>query len=342
MADVIDIHGHGVPPALIDEARLRGGSYGGIRVEGSDDSPVFTFPGANPLRPLIPGMADGVKRRQWLAGNGIAAQLVAPWLDVQGSDLDPEPGERWTSFVNEAMVQWCQESDGALFPLASLHLADPAAAARELRRAVALGCVGAMIPTHQRYGSIGVAGWEPLWEVIQDEQVPIILHPQLHGPTCLAGQKVTLGFRSLWGRPMDTTILAEELLLHGLFERFPGARVVLVHGGGYLPYQAGRLDGEVATGRVTSSLRGLPSAQIGRFFFDTVLMSSWAISLLVSSYGAEHVVMGSDYPFFAKVLPPGAELAAAALDDSAKAAVNVGSARRLFPRLRLSAEQELS
>lgn len=334
--DGIDIHGHAVPAALVVEARDRGDAYGGISVE-EGESTVFTFPGGKPLRPIPRGMLDVDQRMSWLERNGLAAQLVAPWLDLQGVDLDPAMGTKWVSFVNQAMADWCGQAGGRLFPLASLHLADATSAAEELKRASRdLGCVGAMIPTHHRYGSVAVDGWEPFWEMAEEEQLPIVLHPQVKGPTSAGGGESSLAFRSLWGRPMDTTILAADLLLNRLFERFPDVRVVLVHGGGYLPYQAGRLDGEVAIGHVTSGLvSGPPSSQIGRFYFDTTLMSKESIAMVVDSYGPDRIVVGSDFPFFAEVVDPCGELEAANLDVGCKARISRENALRLFPRLGL-------
>lgn len=335
MQSGIDVHSHGLPPSVIDEARRNGDAYGGVTVEGDDERAVFTFPGDKALRPVPAGMTDVEQRIGWLDRNGLSSQLVGPWLDVQGTSLEPARGRRWVAMINEAMAQWCSSSAGRLFPLASLHLADASAAAAELLRSSReLGCVGAMVPTHHAYGSLAVEGWEPLWEVAQDEELPIILHPPVVGPTMLHGQRPTLGFRSLWGRPMDTTVVAASLLLDRLFERYPRVRVVLVHGGGYLPYQAGRLDGEVANGRVTSTLEhGSPSSHVGKFYFDTTLMSAPAVRLLVDSYGADHVVVGSDYPFFASIVAPSDELSRASIGESAKSAVTRCSALRLFPKL---------
>jgi aminocarboxymuconate-semialdehyde decarboxylase len=335
----IDIHGHGVPPGLVAQAREHGARYGGVTVEGDAAAPVFTFPGAKTLRPVPAGMIDVEDRCAWLDAHGVAAQLVGPWLDVQGTGLAPEQGRAWASMVNDAMAEWCAASGGRLVPLASMHLADATAAAKELERAAReLGCVGAMLPTHHAYGALTVDGWEPLWEVAEAEQLPIILHPPVAGPTMLEGQEKTLAFRSLWGRPMDTTVVAASLLLDGLFERYPRVRVVLVHGGAYLPYQAGRLDGEVANGRVASRLADgvVPSSHVGNFYFDTTLMSAAAIRLLVDSYGADHVAIGSDYPFFARIVGPCAELDQADIAAADRTVVGWDSALALFPRLQVA------
>ena len=44
------------------------------------------------------------------------------------------------------------------------------------------------------------------------------------------------------GNPLDTTIAAARLIFSGTLDRFPKLRIVLVHAGGFLPYQLGRFD----------------------------------------------------------------------------------------------------
>jgi predicted TIM-barrel fold metal-dependent hydrolase len=63
---------------------------------------------------------------------------------------------------------------------------------------------------------------------------------------------------------------------------------VLVHGGGFLPYQTGRMDGLAAPGKP-------PSDYVKRFYYDTALMSSSALKLLLEFIGAGRVMIGSDY-----------------------------------------------
>lgn len=341
MGDGIDVHGHGVPSALIEEARRAGERFGGVTVEQDGDAIVVTFPGEKPLRPVPRDMSDVSKRCEWLRQNGLAKQLVSPWVDIQGVNMDPSAGRQWAAMVNEKMAEWCEAAGDMLAPLATLHLADSTSAAEELQRAAEeLGCVGAMLQTHHRYGTLNVEGWEALWEVSEALELPIVLHPPMSGPTKLDGDQQGLGFRALWGRPMDTTVLAASLLLEKLFDRYPRVRVVLVHGGGYLPYQANRIDGEVARGRTGSSLgEELPSSQVGKFYFDTTLMSAAAIKMLVESYGADHVVLGSDYPLFAKIVAPCSELEGARIDGRARDMVSWESAERLFPRLRGNVRQ---
>ena len=47
---------------------------------------------------------------------------------------------------------------------------------------------------------------------------------------------------NLVGNPLETGVAASRLILSGCLDRHPNLTVVLVHAGGFMPYQIGRLD----------------------------------------------------------------------------------------------------
>ena len=109
---------------------------------------------------------------------------------------------------------------------------------------------------------------------------------------------------------------------------------MLVHGGGFLPYQAGRLDrGFAAQPELTATeLTSPPSESLRRLYYDTVLHSPEAVAFLVRFAGAGQVLLGSDMPFAMGEPDPAAGLAA--LDAEAAEAVGGGSVERLLAEIR--------
>jgi aminocarboxymuconate-semialdehyde decarboxylase len=324
----IDIHGHGVPASFLDDVKRAG--LGDVGVQISEGKYILTFPGQKPLRPVPAPMLDFEKRLQWLDEQQMHQQLIGPWLDVHGQELPPAVGQDWVRRLNDAMAESVAGSGGRLRAHATLHLADPAAAARELERAGRdLGMSGAMIPTNVPAGELHDPSYEVLWEAAAGMGAPIILHPPTVGPSsCIAGMAE---FGGLYGRLIDTTMTAARLLLAGVFDRHPGLRLVLVHGGGFLPFQTGRLDREHAEGRLGQGLMRSPSEYVrGRYYYDTVLMSADAIRLLLDLVGAGRVMIGSDYPFSvgAPALTEG--LRGAVEDAGVRAAVSHDNAAALF------------
>jgi aminocarboxymuconate-semialdehyde decarboxylase len=284
--DGIDVHAHGVPKQFLEEVKRT--RLGGVDVAGADGGYVVTFPGRKPLRPAAGIMLDFTKRLGWLDSQGMQ-QLIGPWLDVHGQELPANDGQVWVRQLNDAMAETVSDSGRRLLAHATLHLADPQAAARELERCVKqLGMTGCMIPTDLPEGALHQNRYDALWEAAQSLGVPIVLHPLMDGPAACMFHD-TPRFRNLYGRTIDTTIVATQLILAGVFDRYPKLRPVLVHGGGFLPYQSGRLDREFGKDGK------LPSDDIKRFYYDTVFMSAPALQLLFGLVGTGQVMIGSDY-----------------------------------------------
>lgn len=283
----VDIHAHGVPARFLETVRKTG--LAGVKVEVSEGRYVLTFPGYTALRPVAGIMLQFEQRLQWLNEQGMQHQLVAPWLDVDGQELPDADGQEWARQLNEALAEAVATTGGRLMAHATLHMGDASAAARELERAVSkLGMTGCMIRTHLPRGNLTEDRYNAVWEAAESLGIPIVIHPPTEGPSTCMFQELPQ-FRGLYGRLIDTTVVATQLIQGGVFDRYPKLRLVLVHGGGFLPYQTGRLDRE-GGGKGTP-----PSDHVKRFYYDTCLMSPPALRLLFDLIGTGRIMIGSDY-----------------------------------------------
>jgi aminocarboxymuconate-semialdehyde decarboxylase len=103
---------------------------------------------------------------------------------------------------------------------------------------------------------------------------------------------------NLIGNPLDTTIAAACLVFGGVLDRHPNLKFVLVHGGGFTPYQGARwVHGWKVRPEPKVTLKDSPQAAIDRFYYDTILHSKPALEALIGLVGASHVFLGSDYPY---------------------------------------------
>jgi aminocarboxymuconate-semialdehyde decarboxylase len=103
---------------------------------------------------------------------------------------------------------------------------------------------------------------------------------------------------NLIGNPLDTTIAAACLVFSGVLERHPSLKICLAHGGGFVPYQAGRfLHGWHVRAEPKKKLPKPPTDSLQRFYFDTIVHSKEVLEFLVGNAGADRVLLGSDYPF---------------------------------------------
>jgi aminocarboxymuconate-semialdehyde decarboxylase len=157
--------------------------------------------------------------------------------------------------------------------------------------------------------------------------VPLILHPYYIGPQAgLADFYLT----NLVGNPLATTVCAARLIFSGVLDEITELRPVLMHGGGYLPYQIGRLDHGYRVRPESQACRAAPSEYLTRFWFDTVTHAAAPLRFLVGLAGAEHVVYGTDYPFDMASGPLSDQAEGAGLDARSLASVAGLAADSLF------------
>jgi aminocarboxymuconate-semialdehyde decarboxylase len=98
--------------------------------------------------------------------------------------------------------------------------------------------------------------------------------------------------------PFETTIAAASLAFGGVLERYPGLKICLSHGGGFIPYQHGRFQHGFEVRPESRTNLGRPlSESLGRLYYDTIVHSKLTLEFLVGSVGADRVLLGSDYPF---------------------------------------------
>jgi aminocarboxymuconate-semialdehyde decarboxylase len=336
----VDVHGHCVPRAFLDEV-VRSKPFG-VEAELSEDKYFLTFPGRKRLRPVAGVMLDTADRGDWFAEQQVAHQVVAPWLDIHGQDLPAADGAGWVRLLNDAVAESVQDPARRMTAHATLYLGDPDAAAAELRRAVReLGMRSAMIPSSFPGGRLSDPGYDALWAAAVELDVPVVLHPATTAPANDALLALYPTLNALFARQVDITMAAAEMIMAGVFGRFPDLRLVMVHGGGLLPYQTGRFDRDAKgaghrEGKMEGEVVRLPSEIAKKIYYDTVLLSPESVRFLLDYAGPGQVLIGSDFGAAARERS-GARLTAAAReasrDEAELRAVLDGNATRIL-RLR--------
>jgi aminocarboxymuconate-semialdehyde decarboxylase len=335
---VTDAHAHVVPPTLLAELERAPEGDGGFRATRTDQGWTVTVPGVGTTRPIGARMTEPGARRTWMSGTGVTRQVLSPWMDIQFGGQEPRAARDWATRLNDAMCQTVRdlndETPGSAVALASVSVDDGDLAAKDLDDALTRPeLVGLVVSTNPVNDvTLHDPGLEPLWTVAAQRGVPVVLHPPTCGPSGALSTLGTMG--NVYGRLVDNTLAVTELILHGLLDRHPGLRLVLVHGGGFLPFAAGRLDGGHRTGEAHAGdlLRESPSAYLPDLYFDTVTLTSAAISFLVGVAGADHVLLGSDYPFALGDPAPVRTVRDTGLADDDIDAILHGNADTLFRR----------
>jgi predicted TIM-barrel fold metal-dependent hydrolase len=232
---------------------------------------------------------------------GVSHSLVSPIPQLFMYDFPEEITKEISSVYNRALAHWVSEHSERISALATIPLNHPVQAAYELRHAMEIGLKGAIIGPGLAHAMLTDEFFAPFWEEADSQRAIIFIHPLLAEDPRLKKRKMP----NLIGVPWETTVCATDLLLSGLLDKYPQVKILLAHGGGFLPYQIGRLDkGYEKWDTVSSTLQAHPIDYLRRFWFDTVLWNEESLSFLCKVVGEERIVPGSDFPFDLCAWPP--------------------------------------
>ena len=238
--------------------------------------------------------------------------------------------------VNEYTADLVRNRPDRFGNFATLPLPDVEGALAELAYAFdTLHADGILLLANYLGTYLGDRLFDPIWAELSRRRAVVLIHPgvtpgQPPFPPADGIPSPLLDFL------LHTARAAVQLVFNGVIERYPSARIILSHAGGFMPYAALRVAGGVPHFRPELADPAKTLSQLKHFYFDTALSTGSAIPALKDFAADGHILFGSDFPY----APP--EVAAyfiTALDANAhltpgeRAAVNNGNALALFPRL---------
>jgi aminocarboxymuconate-semialdehyde decarboxylase len=326
VARVIDMHNHLVAPEVVTFLEREGALFN-TRIVERDDQRFFVIQ-ETARRPLHARISQVEARLSDMDAEGVDLQAISCVPFVMYPEVSAELGLTIARINNDALAAACARHPDRFVPLASVPLQAPQAAARELERAAQLGLRGVEIPPNVCGQGLDEPEFEVFWEVAEALQMVVCIHPFDAAPQ---GMLTRYNLGNLVGNPYDTGLAAVLLIYGGVLERHPVLRVVLYHGGGAFPSLVGRLDmGYRVYPECQAAIPRPPSTYINQLAFDTIVFRQDMLHYLISTYGAERLVVGSDYPLPAGVTHPVAEVRALGLDPETESAVLGGNASRLL------------
>jgi predicted TIM-barrel fold metal-dependent hydrolase len=229
--------------------------------------------------------------------------------------LDAETAPRVAREANDRLLHVVQSSKGRFEAFACLPSANPKAAADELERAVTkLGFKGAMIHGLTNGKFIDERQFWPIFERAQALDVPIYVHPAVPHPAVVEAyyQDYLKAFPGLltaaWGFTVETATQGIRLVLSGLFDEYPGLKIILGHLGEGLPFLLWRIDMALSRDRSNGSQgnRQTPFRETFRNHFWITTSGNFSTPALLCSVmemGVDRILFSVDYPFVPN--PPG-------------------------------------
>jgi 2,3-dihydroxybenzoate decarboxylase len=244
------------------------------------------------LEKRIPTMDQGGLDMQVLSLNSPGIQ----------AESDSQVAIRNATLVNDFLKSLIDQHPKRFAGWAALPLQDPRAAANELERTVRdYGFCGANINGHCLGKYLDHPDFDVVWERAAALDVPIYLHPAPAPdvPHVFQGHEELLG--PIWGWGVDTGTQALRLIFGKVFDRHPTAKVILGHMGELLPFALWRLDSRwqrEAHNGIELDL-AMPSEYVRRNIYITTSGVASVQPLLAALLvmGAEHILLGTDYPF---------------------------------------------
>ena len=290
---VVDAHAHVIVPGL------------GAEVEWRDGSQVVSHNGRE-IRSALREFSDVVRIVEEQDRAGVDTVVLAPWVNLCGVEVERQ---------NEALAALVSDRVWAL------GTAENGDQLVELMRDGRLR--GVEIPA----AVLGDESREDFWSAAEETGALVFVHPSTRGFSL-----PMMETHYLWntlGNPFETTVNAAQFVLGGTADRHSRARILLAHGGGVLPALRGRLAHEAEVHSTGIDVQGA----LQRFYVDTVVHDAGVLRGLVDFFGADHVLLGSDYPFDMGVERPAEIVRTLQLPPEDEAAILGGNARRLLQEI---------
>jgi aminocarboxymuconate-semialdehyde decarboxylase len=294
MGRTIDMHAHVFTPACQElVAGLMEPRYDPFMYWAGEETREYQ---TGHMKDLVPKLTDVAVRLADMDEMGIDVQAisVAPpqyyyWTDV-------ELGRRLARMQNENLASIVHAHPDRFVGLATVPLQDVSSAVAELEHCVReLDFRGVEINTNVFGLDLDDPRYRPFFAKAEELEIVVLVHP--NGFT--NGERLQRYYlTNVIGNPLDTTVALTRIIHGGVLEDHPALKLCFVHGGGYLPFYSSRMDHSYELrpeGR--HHISRPPSTYLRQVYVDCLVFDPVHLEFLIRQMGADHVVIGTDYPF---------------------------------------------
>jgi aminocarboxymuconate-semialdehyde decarboxylase len=322
-----DMHTHMIPPEFIEAVSKPGSRWQAKLEKEGDETWVVHDQGYR--YPLSPGFHDITARLADMARTrtDMAAVSLSPTLFLYWAE--PKLALDMARMANDGIYALARHPSGKFSGIGTLPMQDLNLAMAELRRcARELGFKAILIGTNVEGAQFDDPQFLPFFKECEALGVFIIFHPYYVGAKPMFTKYY---LTNLYGNPLDTGMVIANLIFGGVLDKCPKLKVGFVHGGGFFPYQIGRLKHGYEV-RKEPKVNGAksPEKYMHQLYFDSVVFMDKQLQFLVNWAGADHVMLGSDYPFDMQDFTPADFVSNAGLTPAETSAVLSGTAMDIF------------
>jgi aminocarboxymuconate-semialdehyde decarboxylase len=259
---------------------------------------------------------------------GVDVQLICPGPPQLYYTVRLDIAVQATRALNDGIAEYIGRHTDRLVALGGVPLQDGNEAAKELERCMKeLKFKGVEILTNVAGKELSDPAFASFWKKAEELGALVLIHP--NGFT-EAGRLTRFYFNNIIGNPLDTTVALHYLIFDGVLERHPNLKILAVHGGGYLGAYHGRIDHAWGARSDAHSLPKPPGEYLRKVYFDTVVFTAVQLEALVKTFGPDHVVLGTDYPFDMADFDPIEHVISTGFDAATTSAICGGNAKKLL------------
>ncbi|MGH8912194.1 MAG: amidohydrolase family protein [Acidimicrobiia bacterium] len=325
----IDVHCHLATPATREAAgihfRPEDEPYDYYMGQDSKDHNKVMFP------TIVASLTDPQSRLEHMDRMGIDVQGLATFVSEYYYWTPAGLGAELAREQNDRLAQAVADHPDRFVGLgATVPLQDVDAAIAEAERVTGSGFKGLQVGGTIDGHNLDEPRYRPFFAAVAELGLGVILHPSGYPESDRFGDYF---LTNCIGNPLETMVASTRMIFSGLFEEIPTLKMLLLHGGGYLPFYASRSD---HTWEVRPETRvGIPdhppSHYMKQLYFDTVVFQPLYLRHLIDIVGVDHVMVGTDFPFdMGDDNPLGLLAGVEGLTDDDRSAIGGGNAERVF------------
>lgn len=290
----VDIHSHVIPNRVVDQIELFPAEFS-ARVEGQGAARKVIHEQGY-VYPLFQEFHDPEAKLESMDRKGIDVSVISPAPPMFYYWADVDLAVKTARLVNDGVAEMVAARPSRLRGMATVPMQHPDAAIDEMERVVReYGFKAIEIGTSIEGAQLAESRFRPVLRRAQELGLFVFAHPYYVGAKSgLESYYLT----NLIGNPLDTTVMVANLMYSGVLDELPDLRICLAHGGGFTPYQIGRLvHGHKVRPEARQRSGTSPKQLLRRFYFDSLVFDPQALRYLIDLVGADRVCIGTDSPF---------------------------------------------
>jgi len=292
----IDVHTHFVPehlPTLPDGMAEATWPY---MVPGDDCCHRHVMVKDKIYRTVSHQCWSGPQRVADMADSGITRQCISPMPELLSYWMPGPVAAVLHRDLNRQMAELAAAHPGKFDVFAAVPLQDVPLAIEELEyAATVLQCAGAEIGSNINGRPIGAPEFEPFFAAAARLGMAIFVHAIRPVMERVIGPP---NYEQVVGFPNEIGHSALSCVTGNLMERHPDLKICFSHGGGSLAMLLPRLQHAwTSFPNIKALMPTAPFEQARKMFYDTLVYDRETLQFLLTRFGADALILGTDYPF---------------------------------------------